>query len=142
MNLFGYIEMRALSWKQPYASLMLHEKVETRTWYTKYRGLVLICASKQPYSEMQMFGISGDIITQKILTMHLKEPTGMAIAVGNLVDCRKMNPNDFGKTFTKFHPDLWCHFYENVRPIEPFQWKGSQGWKKLSTDEIAKIKFL
>lgn len=42
-------DIRALSTKQPYASLMLHGKVETRTWDSKYLGWVLICASKQAY---------------------------------------------------------------------------------------------
>jgi hypothetical protein len=44
-------EIRALTWKEPYASLMLHGKIETRTWYTKYRGLVLICAGLKHYNE-------------------------------------------------------------------------------------------
>jgi hypothetical protein len=42
-------KLMALSWKQPYAELMLHGKIETRTWQTKYRGWVMVCASKQPY---------------------------------------------------------------------------------------------
>ena len=66
---------------------------------------------------------------------------GVAIGVGKLVDCRKMNIDDCEKTFTKFNPDLYCHFYENVREIEPFEWKGCQGWKKLDHKTIKKIKF-
>ena len=48
--------IKALSWKQPYASLMLKGKIETRSWPTNYRGLVLICASKAPYSIKEIKG--------------------------------------------------------------------------------------
>lgn len=37
---------------------------------------------------------------------------------------------------------LYCHFYENVQPIEPIPFKGQQGWKKLDQDFISKIKTL
>jgi hypothetical protein len=128
-------EIRALSWKQPYASLMLHGKIETRSWSTKYRGKVLICASKKPYYEIELLGISGDVQTQRIFELinskGMKEPTGKAIAIGELVDCRQMEKEDEQKTFVKYRPGLWCHVYDNVRPICPFNWKGTQGWKKL-----------
>lgn len=58
-NLFEGEEIRALSWKEPYASLMLHGKIETRPWSTKYRGLVLVCASQKPYTEAELMGIAG-----------------------------------------------------------------------------------
>ncbi len=128
-------EIRSLSFKQPYASLMLHGKIETRSWPTKYRGRVLICASKKPYTESEMLGISGEVQTQRILIkIHgekMKEPEGVAIAVGNLVDCRPMTKEDEEKCFVKFQEGLWCHIYEDVQPLKPFQWKGTQGWKKL-----------
>ena len=142
----GRQEIRALSWKQPYASLMLHGKIETRTWSTPYRGLVLICASKVSYKESDLIGIAGSRGAQSILVkLHseqIKEPVGMAIAVGRLVDCRKMKPSDTDRTFTSFNGNLWCHVYEDVRAIEPFDWKGSQGWKKLDEETIKRIKYL
>lgn len=137
-------EIRALSWKQPFASLMLHGKIETRTWSAKYCGLVLICASKVPYNESQVMAISGEVQTQRsfvtLLNAGHKEELGKAIAIGNLVDCRLMYLNDEEKCFVKYNPNLWCHIYENVRPIEPFEWKGSQGWRKLDEETINKIK--
>ncbi|MFN6025464.1 MAG: ASCH domain-containing protein, partial [Planctomyces sp.] len=40
--------MKALSIRQPFASLIAAGKktVELRTWYTHYRGPLLICAAK------------------------------------------------------------------------------------------------
>lgn len=139
-------EMRYLGWKQPYASLMLLGKIETRTWATKYRGLVLITASKTFYSEAQIMRISGERQTQHAFTALLKagikEPLGMAIAVGRLVDCRPMRKEDEDKCFVQYHPDLFCHVYEDVRPIEPIPIKGAQGWRKLSPEFISQIKYL
>lgn len=141
------VGMRALSWKQPYASLMLHGKIETRSWYTSYRGPVLICSSKSSYREDEIFRISGEKGAQRIFNFlnenGIKEPRGKAIAVGELVDCRRMTEEDEAATFVKLDGRvLYCHVYANVRAIEPFEWRGAQGWRTLSEEEKQKIKFL
>ena len=92
--------MRALSWKQPYLGLMFHDKIETRTWPTDYRGLVLMCASKQPYPPEVIMNISGDIQYRRIMKlMHQEQGMwfmnfGNALAVGRLVDCYPMPVED------------------------------------------------
>lgn len=133
--------VRALSWKQPYASMMLHGKQETRSWPTKYQGLVLICASQQPYNVNQIYQISGAHHGRRIAeTINLKEvPKGMAIAVGRLVGCRAMMPNDMDSTFVSYYSDLFVHIYSDVRPIQPFEWKGKQGWTTLTAEQKEKI---
>lgn len=137
----------ALSWKEPFASLMLHGKVETRTWNTNYRGWVLICVSKQSYPIMSVWNISGNQLERirklvpPTLTNHY--PTeGKAIAIGRLTCCRQMKPGDEKICFVEWSPGRHCHFYEDVRAIEPFPWKGSQGWREVSEELKAKIKFL
>ncbi len=153
--------MKALSWKQPFASLMLHGKIETRTWETKYRGLVLICASKTAYSEAQILSISGEVQTQRsfltIIDAERKQYLGHAIAVGNLVDCRPMRLCDEDKCFVEYREPwienqangkppkdkmLWCHIYEDVKAIKPFPWTGVQGWKEVSQEIIDSIVYL
>jgi len=145
-DLFGHEGMKALSWKEPFATLMLHGKIETRTWNTNYRGLVLICASQKAYTEMDLFGISGVVLTQKILvtlnSKGQKENPSYAIAVGRLIHCRKMKPEDEHKTFVQYRPELHCHFYEDVKPIVPIPWKGAQGWRNVPQDFINKIQYL
>lgn len=138
------VEMKALTWKQPFAQLMLHGKIETRTWATSYRGLVLICAGKTPYTTNKITEMCGWGIHKSIgLTIDDKRLLlGSAIAVGNIVDCRAMLPSDEEQCFVKYNPALFCHVYENVKRIEPFPWKGSQGWRNVPQDIIEKIKYL
>lgn len=137
-------ELRALSWKQPFASLMLYGKVETRRWATKYRGEVLICASKKPYSFIEEAEIEGDEQFGRIsmLLNDMSMPLGMAIAVGTLIDCRPMTKQDEDACFVKYHPDLYCHIYDNVRPIEHIPFKGVQGWKILHEEFWDQINFI
>lgn len=149
MNLFGEKEsekIMALSWKEPFATMMLLGKIETRSWHTNYRGKVLICASKKAYSESEIMNISGEVQTQNLLvTLNrsgLKEKPGFAIATGILSVCRNMVLYDEAKTFVKFKAGLWCHIYYDVKPIKPFLWNGCQGWKKLSEETINKIEYL
>lgn len=115
----------ALSWKDPFATLMLHNKIETRTWATKYRGLVLICASKAKYKISQVMSIAGIEQLQRINGIMMEYSTdysvdGMAIAIGRLVDCRPMQRADEDKCFVQYNPILHCHIYEEVRAIESF----------------------
>ena len=130
--------IKALSWKQHYASLMLKGKIETRSWPTNYRGLVLICASKAPYSIKEIKSMSGDETLIRINDMLTGFcPNGVAIAVGRLVDCRKMRIEDEEKAFVKFNEELYCHIYEDVRPIKtPFPYKGRQKWGKITKEQL------
>lgn len=140
-----FLVIRALSWNQPYASLMLHGKIETRRYYTNVRGKVLICACKKAYSQSTVFNISGPtqmLRITKTLGSHYDVPNGYAIGIGDLIACRKMQPQDEDKCFVSYHPDLYCWILENVKPIEPFRWHGKQGWsiveENLSKELIKK----
>lgn len=156
-------EVRALSWKEPYASLMLFGKIETRVWPTPYRGLVLICTSAAGYSPEQFEKISGRKQVSRIaervsIEDFEKSPLGHAIAIAELVDCRQMTPLDEDACFVQYREPwvewitnpitekqrrvekrLWCHVYANVRRIEPFAWKGAQRWKQLSAEQKQRI---
>ena len=136
----------ALSWREPFASLMLKGKIETRTWPTKYRGLVLICASKMPYSLNALNEICGFQQLMKVMdfvpNIRFSETNGHAIAIGRLIDCRPMTPDNEDKCLVRYHPDLFCHVYEDVLPIRPIPWKGTQGWKEVSEDFKQLIRFI
>lgn len=138
-------KVMALSWKEPFATLMLHGKIETRRWNTNYRGLVLICASKTPYAEKVVRNICGDRLVNRIKELfdrlNICLSHGQAIAVGRLVDSRYMTPEDEDQCFVEYHADLYCHVYEDVRKIKPFPWKGCQGWKKVDQSIIDQIIF-
>jgi len=161
--------LRALSWKQPFASLMRHGKVETRTWDSKYFGWVLICASQKPYSHVEVQDISGEKQWERITNVlgfdfksspHI--PLGKAIAVGKLyqselMDSKMINPPqsvEDNKANLDMHnaiefacfvnpaSGLWMHHYMDVQPIEHFDWKGTQSWSTVSEDVKSKIVLL
>lgn len=160
-------KLLALSWKQPYAELMLHGKIETRTWNTNYRGWVLICASKKGYDPFEVWEISGEKQAIRITNVigrnadhHLNGyKSGIAFAIGYLVQCYIMRPDDqdscyvkywLPKKVTKVRKDLtiktvtkrlYCHVYDYVQAIEPFPWKGSIGWKEVTPEIKNQIKF-
>lgn len=136
-------KLMALSWKQPYAELMLYDKIETRTWATKYRGWVMICASKAPYTYQQTMDISGYEQVCRIIDTFKRSDwnQGHTIAIGYLSDCRPMTPADTDAAFVQYRSGLWCHVYTNIRAITPLPWKGSQGWREVPQDFKNQIKF-
>lgn len=143
IDIFGNETIRALSLHQPFANQMLHGKIETRRWPTKYRGKVLICATLKMYNMAELFDISGSDQLERMRVYWKGEMLyGHAIAIGSLIDCRKMQPTDEDKCFVKYRPDLWCHVYANMQAVKPFPWKGSQGWRSLSAEEKQKIMLL
>lgn len=127
---------------------MLHGKIETRTWDTKYRGPVLICAATKSYPLDDIIRISGRKNFDRIIDLMASTDKkhfqpGCAIAVGELVETRQMCYNDQEPSFVElFYSPLVCHIYENVRAIEPFPFKGARRWKNLDQDTINKIKYL
>lgn len=140
--------IKALNWKEPFASLMLppHNKVETRTWNTHIRGLVLIVASIQPYMYREireLCGLEQAIEINNLFEGHNGFMNGAAIGIGRLVNCRKLRKDD--KHFLLWEDGMeerYAHIYEDVHPIEPFAFKGGQKWK-IVTDEVrSQIKLL
>lgn len=145
---FDNVEVRALYWKQPFGSLMLHDKVETRVWDTDYRGWVLIICSQEGYNFSQLKKLSGLKQMARIRealsgkgSFHLN---GMAIAIGKLTHCQPMHPEDENMTFVKFANNLYCHLYEQVVPIKPFKpfEKGFVGLRKVTNDIKEQIEIL
>lgn len=129
------IELRVLTWRQPYATLMLppFNKIETRTWQTKYRGWVAIHAAKTVYSTSQLKEIAGNQYERLMDTITDHDfHKGSIIAVGYLTDCRRMLPEDADKSFVEYRPHLWCHIYEKVIEINPIPFKGQQGWARMT----------
>lgn len=72
-------EIRALSIKQPWASLIVsgRKTLEVRSWSTPYRGTIIVCASAQPDRVRGRALLTGD------------EPLGVAVGVVRLVDVRE-----------------------------------------------------
>ena len=139
-------EVRALSFKQPFADLIIyHNKIETRTWNTKYRGLVLICSSKSSPTIADWVHFYGAYQAERIYNLLSEDPNlkdhnrGHALAIATLADSRPMKPEDANQCFVEYNPALYCHIYKDVQPIEPFPWTGAKGWRKLTEQQIRHI---
>lgn len=104
--------MKALSVKQPWASLIAGglKSVETRTWYTRYRGEMLICSSRR-----------GGRDDSPLL------PRGQALCIVELVDCRPMTRDDEEAACCKVYPGAYAWVLRNIRIIPRLRVKGRQG---------------
>ena len=118
--------MKALSIHQPWAWAILHagKTVENRTWYTKYRGPLLIHTSKKKatydreakHDWLKLYGV--------VLPPWHELPTGAIVGVVKLVDCLQASQVD---------PSPWvegpvCWVLANPRSFsEPVPYRGAQG---------------
>ena len=94
--------MRALSVREPWASLIAsgEKTLEIRSGRTHYRGPLLICAT---------------------------QPSGNALCVADVIDCRPMTPLDCDAARVSFRPGHFAWVLANVRPIKPFAVRGRRG---------------
>lgn len=85
--------MKVLSILQPWASLVVtgHKTIETRSWATKYRGELLIHASKKIPTDPQLYINIHDLCTKSGFESNWhKLPFGAIIGKVNLVDVQRM----------------------------------------------------
>jgi len=109
--------MKAISLHQPWASWIAEGKktIETRFWPTKYRGDLLIVSTKKP---------------------KLREfPLGQALCVVSVVGCRTMTVLDETPAMCCWERGKYAWELENIRPIEPFEVKGKQGFYEVVFEE-------
>lgn len=93
--------MKALSVRQPWASKIAsgEKSLEIRTWYTKYRGPLLICVSASP----KLTGL----------------PHGVALCLVDVVDCRRVSADDSVAACCDVDPlTEFAFVLANPRPLE------------------------
>jgi hypothetical protein len=163
-NLFGDEIIRTLGLYQPYASLMLHGKIESR-WVKKGKkapfplGKYLIYSTKKAYSQKEFEHVAGDKAKHawKLLenesTVSLN---GYAICIGDLVKVEPMSATMEHKAFIDTPIDewqsaepiiinyhlLWALHFENIQRISPFLFKGKQGVGILTKEQHKFIQIL
>lgn len=100
----------ALSVKEPWAGLIRsgRKTIEVRSWLTKYRGPLVICASAAPKSDL----------------------SGHAVAVVQLVECRPATAKDSGAACFEVR-DGYAWVLREVRAIKPYPVKGRLGIFRL-----------
>lgn len=100
--------MKSITIHMPWAELiLLREKtIEVRSWKTRHRGALLICAGKN----------------------KLHELAGKAICVVNLMGIRKMHESDRNAAqVSRFYDRDYAWILKDVRPIIPFCVRGMPG---------------
>jgi hypothetical protein len=132
--------MKALSVRQPFAMFIANRKktLEIKPHKTNYRGELLICSSKKIHDGNCMvenngnFGLANCEFYYSMLTIHHTQPsaeTGKAIAIVNLVDCRKMEDTEADKLAARhdFVEGAYVWVFENAERITPFSVRGKLG---------------
>lgn len=106
------MQLTALSLKQPYANWVASGKktIETRTWSTKYRGDILICASQSGKGE----------------------PKGVALCIIEVYDVRRMITADERAACVEVYDRANAWMLCNLRRFQsPFPVKGQLGLYKI-----------
>lgn len=130
--------MRTLSVQNPWAYWIMHydKTVENRSWKTKYRGRILIHASKRwdnnaPLSVWQQRNPGALIIDIEREIEHCKKTNGFILGSVELYDCVQ-NAND-----TWAQPGLWHWLLRDPDIWEkPVLIKGSLGLWEYTGEAI------
>ena len=115
--------MKCLSVKQPWASLIAsgRKTVELRSWDTRYRGPIIICASARPH----------------LGTSHALGPLGVTTCLVNLVDVRPCQPGD--SHLWEPGPRDLAWVLELVRPLPPVPVSGRLSLWAPSAELLAEL---
>lgn len=140
--------MKALSLRQPWASLVAvgAKKYETRTWSTKYRGPLVIHASKAAPS--RSINLAGGAWWSMVCTMLMGQadyldpdgsmPRGQLLAIVELEDVlptAQVVPTPLERSLGHFGPGRFAwHLTGPRRLAKPIPWKGRQGLFNLPDD--------
>jgi ASCH domain len=117
--------MRVLSIRQPWASLIVSgiKDVENRTWSTRYRGPVLICASQRTDD------ISADEIERRFGVRPPSDlPLGGIVGTTLIVDCVRDHPSKWAAS------DHWHFVLVNARPLPFVRWKGALSLREAPSE--------
>lgn len=111
--------MKAISLHQPWASLIAQGKktIETRRWPTSFRGDLLICSTRKP--------------------PRIALPCGMALCIVEVFDCVPMQRSHESQACCEWYAGAWAWLLRNIRPIQPFAVRGSQGFYEVELPKSA-----
>ena len=124
--------MKALSLYQPHATAMAMgiKKVETRSWYTSYRGDLLIHAAKRFPEEYKQFA-ECEVALGRI-PWHL--PFGQLVAIVTVIDVRKTEELQYDisaleRLYGDYSFGRFGFVTDNLRTFkEPIPYRGHQGF--------------
>lgn len=111
------MKIKAISLHQPWASMIAQgvKTIETRLWYTPYRGELLIVSTKKPEIEGLL--------------------CGFALCVVKIIDCRPMLVSDECNARCVWERRLYSWVLDDIRKIKPFRVRGYQGIYEVEIEE-------
>lgn len=125
--------MKVLSLYQPWATLVVlgAKKFETRSWATRYRGPLLIHASKKFPKAYRSLTFQAPFNAALQFRSWTILPTGKIIGLVDLVDCAPTDPSAIGKnemSFGDWNPGRWAWKLEHAVAFNaPLPARGSLG---------------
>ena len=140
--------MNAISLWEPWASMMAmgFKKNETRHWYTKYRGPLIIHAAKKilPKKDRGLLSI-WCFETAGFSPFHYPMNYGHIVCMVDLVSCEKITeyniPEDqIEQALGDYTPGRFMWKTANLKTFTPIPFKGSQGFFEIPNNIIANQK--
>lgn len=161
----GAGKIRTLGFYQPFGSLMLNGKIETR-WVRKGKkppfplGKYVFYTTQKACDTFTLFQWCGAEIMLSITNVLQNDSTknlkGVALGIGELAEVRPLTIEDEAMAFVKFVGEKteviedvevtkvqWALIFKNVQPFKPFEWKhGKQGVGFLPDELYSKVECL
>lgn len=138
--------MKAISLWQPWATAVAigAKKIETRSWWTPYRGRLAVHAAKRDTPELrEFFSLKVcDPFRQAGFARFEQLPFGAIIATCRLVECLRSTDVDYltdqERALGDYSPGRYAWIFEDIEPLEkPVYCRGYQGffeWPTLTRD--------
>lgn len=126
--------MKALSIKQPWAWAIIYagKPVENRSWATRYRGPIVIHASKTfDHEGYKWIAQNEDILGCKLPHWH-EIRTGGIVGKASIVDCVRSHSSNWF-----FGP--WGYVLEGPEPLEFVPYRGQLGFFEIDQDNLIAI---
>lgn len=153
--------MKALTLWQPWASAIPLglKSIETRSWSTRYRGLLAIHASSRvshlPRRARTLFGNfkverdgSGLLLRGGRLAWPYRMPLGAVVAIVSLQDCVPVEAvrntiSEVEHAFGDYSDRRYAWLFRNVLPIpDPIECNGRQGLWTLPQEVLTRVEAL
>ena len=131
--------MKAITLHQPWASLISFgaKHIETRSWYSPYRGPLAIHAGRVSDRETTLMVLNDPLVSDYLNRNAIEWwnfPTGSIVAVVNMVDCRPTedlihNIDDLEFACGNFSRRRFGFVFEDIELVDPDV--RCRGWQKL-----------
>jgi hypothetical protein len=109
------------------------KSIEVRTRRTRHRGPLLIVSGRRD-ADGRLLPANGPLF-------DAAQPTGAALCIVDLIDCRPMTPADADAACIAFRPDHYAWVLANPRPCPHVDVRGMPGlfdWPVFTQEEKGK----